>query len=249
MKRITVKDSLPFERPYRSTASKMVALLSPNPSDGGTYDDPEGWTEGSGSLPMLRRRSTRIWLTLLGAAVILVGLASSGSLQRFAPKEGLLEYQGSRLLDHGTGKESYYAPSASALPPALSTLPAAFRRITLISVWASNARPSYLNNFFRSAALNAASADLLVIHITDDYSKCLDGRNEFGKKDGIIRDAAWDWEKGGNIRVVCLSREAYLAHEANYLCSEAGWNCDDKDHKAVVRSNTNYRRQKAWSDV
>ena len=224
--------------------SKMVVLLSPSPSNQGSeldhsYEplDPAAWQQSSSPVSVLRRRSTRFLLVLLGTAVIVLGLASSESLQLVASRDGLLEYakiQGSSLLSHSRIDGGYYTPSAINLPPALSSLPDQLRRITLISIWASNERPSYLNNFFRSAALNSDVADLLVIHITNDHSKCLDGKNDFSKTDGISRDAAWEWENGGNIRVVCLSREAYLASEADYLCSHDGWSCNETDHKAVV---------------
>lgn len=195
----------------------------------------------------LRRTSTRILLGLLAAAAILVGLASTESVTTSSGP--LLSYVASKAKDGSgyiiqtfTGSSSYhyaspyYTPDPSRLPPALSTLPDSLKRLTLISIWSGSddKQPEYLNNFFKSAALNSKVADLLVIHITSDMSKCL----SVDREDGIIRDAAasWNWENGGNIRIVCQSRETHLAEEADFLCSKEGWDCDEKSHKQVVSS-------------
>lgn len=177
----------------------------------------------------LRRHLTRFLLVILGLVAVTAGLASSDTVQRVASKHVL-----STALGIGGSQRiaNYYdPPREGALPPALSTLPESLRRITLISIWQGDARPSYLNNFFRSAALNADVADLLVVHISDDRSKCLDGAAEnYGEP------ATFAWQNGGNIRIECLSREALLALEADYLCSEVGWSCTKAQQEQVVSS-------------
>lgn len=194
---------------------------------------------------MLRRTSTRILLCSLAGIAIVAGLFATDGLagvSSTAAASPWLSYVASKAKD-GSGyilgtftagsTAPYYTPSPSQHPPALSSLPDNLKRITLVSIWAgsNDKQPDYLNNFFRSAALNAKVADLLVIHVTNDASKCLSEVRE----DGIIRDsAAWNWQDGGNIRVVCQSRETHLAEEADFLCSEEGWNCDEETYKQVV---------------
>lgn len=197
---------------------------------------------------MLRRTSTRILLCSLAGLAIVAGLFATDGLagvsSTAAAASPWLSYVASKAKD-GSGyilgtftagsTAPYYAPSPSQHPPALSSLPDNLKRITLVSIWAgsNNKQPDYLNNFFKSAALNAKVADLLVIHVTNDASKCLSEARE----DGIIRDsAAWNWQDGGNIRVVCQSRETHLAEEADFLCSKEGWNCDGETYKQVVSS-------------
>lgn len=179
--------------------------------------------------PRLRRHITRFLLVILGLVVLVVGgFGSSAAVQGSAvSRQGLFDYAKGWYRNGSP----YYEPSVNKLPPRLNDLPSSLQRVTLISIWSSDNRAFYLNNFFRSAALNSDVADLLVIHVTNDPAQCLDGT---GKKDSIYRDKAWDWENGGNIRVVCMSKEALMAHEADYLCSEAGWNCSEEQHKAVV---------------
>jgi hypothetical protein len=184
----------------------------------------------------LRRTSIRAALLVLATLAIIFGFFGTSGVQDLA--------NGSQpILSYVTGKGAgffssansipLYKASAEALPPSLSSLPDSLKRITLIAVWSSDDRPQYFNNFFRSAALNADVADLVFIHISSDKSKCLDGRHPEGRDDGIHRDAAWEWEQGGNIRIVCISREADLVEKANWLCSEGGWNCDAETYRRV----------------
>lgn len=188
---------------------------------------------------MLRRTSTRVLLCCLAALAVLAGLFATDGI---AGVSSTASYVASKAKD-GSGyllgsftsatSSAYYTPSPSQHLPALSSLPASLKRITLVSIWegSHDIQPDYLNNFFRSAALNAEVADLLVIHVTSDVSKCL---SEV-RADGINRDsAAWNWENGGNIRIVCQSRETHLAEEADFLCSEKGWKCDEDTYKKVV---------------
>lgn len=188
---------------------------------------------------MLRRTSTRILLCCLAGLAIVAGLLATDGLEGVSSTASYVaskakDGSGYILGTFSSGSNSpYYTPSPSHRPPALSSLPASLKRITLVSIWAgsNDKQPDYLNNFFRSAALNAEVADLLVIHVTNDASKCLSEVRD----DGINRDsAAWDWEHGGNIRIVCQSRETHLAEEADFLCSEQGWKCDDGTYKQVV---------------
>lgn len=205
----------------------------------------DGERDGSGAYSahcnaishMLRRTSTRILLCCLAGLAIVAGMFATDGLAGAS-----LSYVATKAKDGsgyilgtftGGSAAPYYSPSPSQHPPTLSSLPSSLKRITLVSIWAgsNDKQPDYLNNFFRSAALNAAVADLLVIHITNDASKCLSEKRD----DGISRDsAAWDWEHGGNIRVVCQSRETHLAEEADFLCSKDGWNCDGDTYKQVV---------------
>jgi hypothetical protein len=193
----------------------------------------------------LRKTSTRVLLCALAGIAIVAGLFATDGLSNVSSTSApFLSYVASKAKD-GSGyllgslsssssSPFYPLSSPSALPPALSSLPPSLKRITLISIWAGNndQQPDYLNNFFRSAALNKEVADLLVIHIINDASKCLSEVRD----DGIVREAAdWNWETaGGNIRIVCRSRETHLAEEAEFLCSQDGWNCDEAAYKDVV---------------
>lgn len=225
-----------------SSSSSIITMTTRHRGDQHLYHAIDPATSPStlhiGRMPVFQRRSTRFLLMLLGAAAILLGLLSSDSVQQIASRQGLLEYAskatGNLFSVGSSGHAPYFEPSASALPPALSNLPSSLKRITLIALWSGSSRPEYLNNFFTSAALNADVADLVVIHITDDQSECLDGKGGSTKDDGIRRDAAWDWEKGGNIRVVCLSREAMLQLKTDWLCSKDGWDCDKATKTKVV---------------
>ena len=123
------------------------------------------------------------------------------------------------------------AASAFELPPARSTLPARFKRFTLIAIWDSNARPNYMPGFFDSVALNSGVADLLAIHITEDPEQCLTQQTA---EDNVRRGAEWDWENGGSIRVECMDRETHLKREARWLCSQQGWDCERSEYDAVV---------------
>jgi hypothetical protein len=204
---------------------------------------------------MLRRTSTRVLLCCLAGLAIVAGLFATDGLAGVSSTSAAspwLSYVASKAKDGkgyilGTftsGSTSpYYTPSPAHRPPALSSLPASLKRFTLVSIWegSTDKQPDYLNGFFRSAALNAEVADLLVIHVTNDASKCLSEVRD----DGINRDsAAWDWQNGGNIRVVCQSRETHLAEEADFLCSkDQGWNCDDDTYKRVVSSSQLLQRR------
>lgn len=202
-------------------------------------------SHGDSSLPSssssTRRKAIRAGLVALAAAAIVVGFFGTDSVQDLASgSQPILSYVASKsagFLGYGYGSQSgqapYFPASAEDLPPSLSSLPDTLRRVTLISYWSSDNRPQYFNNFFRSAALNADVADLVFFHITSDKSQCLDGQHPDAKNDGIYRDGAWDWQNGGNIRVVCMSREAAIEEKTNWLCSKDGWDCDAETYAAV----------------
>lgn len=191
-----------------------------------------------------RRTAIRIGLLSLAAITIVFGFFGTSSVQNLALAAGtgsqpILSYVASKFGSISSSSQAPFFPlsSASDMPPSLSSLPPTLRRMTLISYWSSDNRPQYLNNFFRSAALNADVADLLFFHITSDKSQCMDGRHSDMVDDGIDRNGpAWDWENGGNIKVVCMSREAAIAEKAAWLCSkERGWDCDEPTYAAVLR--------------
>lgn len=246
----------------------MLGLRSPAASTTAMYESIDGTARSHGvnNVPFWRRKSTRLTLgVLLSSAALVLSFTTSGNVQDVA---GSLASAASSQIASFTGNGSNststnsarpgsssgyedafdghttpYSPSADLMPPALSQLPSAFRRVTLINIWSSDNRPSYMNNFFRSAALNADVMDLLVVHISSDRSKCLDGNNEFSKTDGIERDGpAWNWKNGGNIRIVCMSREKALQMKRDYLCSDAGWKCNVHQRNKVVSQISGYSR-------
>lgn len=234
-----------------SSSSTSLLLGGSHGGHGGVRDGSEVDGEGHGRASStysahrksvctaMRRTSTRILLCCLAGLAIVAGLFATDGMAGVS-----VSYIASKAKD-GSGyilktftsasEAPYYAPSPSQRPPALSSLPDSLKRITLVSIWSgsNDKQPDYLNNFFRSAALNAKVADLVVIHVTNDASKCLSELRD----DGISRNSsAWDWENGGNIRIVCQSRETHLAEEADFLCSKEGWGCDEETRKQVVSS-------------
>ena len=214
---------------------------SPLETSSSTFCSPDssavsfGAGQHAGATSTLRRSAIRIALLLLAGVAIASGFFWSSGVQDLASgSQPLLSYVASKSAGFfGSSSVPVYQASAELLPPSLSSLPDKLRRMTLISVWSSENRPQYFNNYFRSAALNADVADLVFIHITSDNSQCLDGRHPAGAADGIKRDEAWDWENGGNIRVVCISREADLVEKANWLCGKSGWDCDEQTYAKV----------------
>lgn len=192
--------------------------------------------------PTARKNAVRLSLLALAGLVVGLGFFGTTSVPAIASaRDPLLRYVASKTqgVVFGGSDQSQdtlvYPPSAEELPPALSSLPDSLRRMTLISFWSSDNRPQYMNNFFQSAAANADVADLLFFHLTDSAAQCLDGRNGDFEDDGIKRDLAWDWENGGNIRVVCLTKQEIRVHEANWLCGKEGWACNEETYARVLQ--------------
>lgn len=213
-------------------------------------------TQSTSSLAGNRKLSRRLQKFFLGLAILSTLAAAYHSLHghtKYSPLQRLPDrveiLRTSTISNIPVQEEGTYQTTSSDLPsrgevkhisenarspftgafakfPALSSLPARQRRMTIVGVWSNDSFPYYLRHFFYTIQLNADVLDLVMINrVATPESKCLDF-----EKAGV--NITW----GGNIKFHCIDDKEWKRRHVAFLCSaEYGWNCNKTEFEEVTQ--------------